>query len=38
MFVVIFRAKKAAQQLGKQAWYANYRVEICKIQRSYSGT
>lgn len=26
----------AAQQLGKQAWYENYRVEICEIQRSYS--
>lgn len=25
-----------AQQLGKQAWYENYRVEICDIQRSYS--
>jgi heme-degrading monooxygenase HmoA len=26
----------AAQQLGKQAWYENYRVEVCEIQRSYS--
>ena len=26
----------AAQQLGKDAWYKNYHVEICDIQRSYS--
>lgn len=26
----------SAQQLGKDAWYENYRLEICDIQRSYS--
>jgi len=25
-----------AQKLGKQKWYASYKVEIAKVERSYS--
>ncbi|RAL24490.1 antibiotic biosynthesis monooxygenase family protein [Thermoflavimicrobium daqui] len=24
-----------AQQLGKDVWYSNYRVKICKVERDY---
>lgn len=26
---------QAAQRIGKQQWYKNFRVEICEITRSY---
>ena len=25
-----------AQQMGKEAWYAQYHVRICKVEREYS--
>ncbi len=25
----------AAQQKGKEQWYANYRIRICKVEREY---
>lgn len=25
-----------AQKLGQQRWYANYRIQICRIERAYS--
>lgn len=25
----------AAQQKGKENWYANYRIRICKVEREY---
>lgn len=28
---------QVAQGLGKEKWYKNYSVEICKIERAYSG-
>lgn len=27
----------AAQQQGKERWYASYRVEVCQVVRSYGG-
>ncbi|WP_407644619.1 antibiotic biosynthesis monooxygenase family protein [Cohnella cholangitidis] len=29
-------AHKAAQEQGKQAWYEDYHVKICKVEREYS--
>jgi heme-degrading monooxygenase HmoA len=25
-----------AQRLGKEAWYARYRLEVCEVQRAWS--
>jgi heme-degrading monooxygenase HmoA len=27
---------QAAQEKGKQDWYQNYKVKICKVEREYS--
>ncbi|MFC0334437.1 antibiotic biosynthesis monooxygenase family protein [Paenibacillus sepulcri] len=29
-------AHLAAQEKGKQEWYQNYKVKICKVEREYS--
>ncbi|MFJ7728664.1 antibiotic biosynthesis monooxygenase family protein [Neobacillus sp. NPDC097160] len=29
-------AHQAAQQKGKETWYSNYNVQICKVVREYS--
>jgi heme-degrading monooxygenase HmoA len=29
-------AHKIAQEKGKQEWYENYSVRICKVERNYS--
>lgn len=26
-----------AQRLGRERWYASYRVDVCEVQRSYGG-
>jgi heme-degrading monooxygenase HmoA len=28
-------AHQAAQTLGKEKWYENYRVRVCKVEREY---
>jgi heme-degrading monooxygenase HmoA len=30
------QAHQAAQEKGKQEWYKNYNVKICKVEREYS--
>ncbi len=27
---------QAAQKLGQQRWYENYRIQICRVERAYS--
>ncbi len=27
---------KVAQEKGKQVWYRNYKIKICKVEREYS--
>jgi len=27
---------QAAQRLGKEKWYQDFSVEICKVERAYS--
>ncbi|MFC5403303.1 antibiotic biosynthesis monooxygenase family protein [Cohnella soli] len=29
-------AHQVAQEKGKQTWYENYKVRICKVEREYS--
>ncbi|MFB9324603.1 antibiotic biosynthesis monooxygenase family protein [Paenibacillus aurantiacus] len=30
------QSHQVAQEKGKQAWYHNYKVKICKVEREYS--
>lgn len=30
------REHQQAQQLGKEKWYAQYRIRVCKVERDYA--